>query len=194
MRYTRSLVRVAALAVPAAVALVLTTSGTAYANVALTQVSSDIYTDAQAQLREEIRVNPQSALPYRRLASIALLLHHPEEALVSAQKAVELAPDAAESHYLAGRAFLELKQEEAAVRELEQAAKLAPNSPEVHFNLAKAYVKTGQADAAERERAVFSRLNAMAEEQKSMHGSQAYAGSHGANGLASGPGSSPNPE
>ena len=45
---TRS-VRVAALAVPAAIAVLLCTGGTAYANVALTQVSSDPYTDTQAQ-------------------------------------------------------------------------------------------------------------------------------------------------
>ncbi len=40
-------VGVAALAVPAAVTVLLLSSGAAYANVALTQVSSDPYTDAQ---------------------------------------------------------------------------------------------------------------------------------------------------
>ena len=50
---TRS-VRVAALAVPAAVAVLLFSGGTAYANVALAQVSADPYTDAQAQHRSEV--------------------------------------------------------------------------------------------------------------------------------------------
>lgn len=47
-------VRVAALAVPAAIAVLLLSGATAYANVALTQVSSDPYTDAQAQHRSEV--------------------------------------------------------------------------------------------------------------------------------------------
>src|SRR5258708_3297592 len=46
--------RVTALAGPAAVALVLLTSTTAYANVTLTQVSHDIYTDTQAQHNTEV--------------------------------------------------------------------------------------------------------------------------------------------
>jgi hypothetical protein len=59
MRPLRSVVRarsarVTALAVPAAVALVLLTVTTAYANVTLTQVSHDIYTDTQAQHNTEV--------------------------------------------------------------------------------------------------------------------------------------------
>jgi len=46
--------RVTTLAAPAAVALVLLTSTTAYANVTVTQVSHDIYTDAQAQHNTEV--------------------------------------------------------------------------------------------------------------------------------------------
>lgn len=45
---------IAALAVPAALALVLLTGTTAYANVTLTQVSHDIYTDTQAQHNTEV--------------------------------------------------------------------------------------------------------------------------------------------
>jgi hypothetical protein len=47
-------VRAAAIAIPVAVAVLLFTGTTAYANVALTQVSSDPYTDAQAQHRSEV--------------------------------------------------------------------------------------------------------------------------------------------
>src|SRR5437867_2691268 len=50
---TRS-VRAIAVTVPAVVGLILLTSTTAYANVALTQVSSDRYTDAQAQHQSEV--------------------------------------------------------------------------------------------------------------------------------------------
>jgi hypothetical protein len=60
-RSTRSRsVRVAALAVPAAVAVLLFSSTTAYANVALTQASSDPYTDAQAQHRSEVEPDTYS--------------------------------------------------------------------------------------------------------------------------------------
>jgi hypothetical protein len=47
-------VRVAATSVPVAVAIVLFTATAVYANVAVTQVSSDPYTDAQAQHRTEV--------------------------------------------------------------------------------------------------------------------------------------------
>jgi hypothetical protein len=46
--------RIAALATPAVVALVLLTPATVFANVTLTQVSHDIYTDSQAQHNTEV--------------------------------------------------------------------------------------------------------------------------------------------
>jgi len=117
-------------------------------------------------------------LPYVRLASIALKTHRPADALPSAQHAVELANDSAEAHYLLGRSWLELGQQEKALQELESASKMAPNSPEVHFNLAKAYARANLPEKAEQERATFARLNALAEQQRSRHGSQSYSGSH----------------
>jgi Flp pilus assembly protein TadD len=105
-------------------------------------------------------------------------MHRPADALPSAQRAVELAPDSGEAHYLLGRSCLELGQQEKALRELETASKMAPGSPEVHFNLAKAYAKADLPEKAEQERATFARLNALAELQRSRHGNQSYSGSH----------------
>ena len=51
--------------------------------------------EAQAQLREEMRVSPQSALPYQALAGIQLQLRRPQEAVKSAEQAVKLAPHSA---------------------------------------------------------------------------------------------------
>ena len=136
------------------------------------------YEEAQTQLREETRVNPQDVLAYTRLTSIALQLHHAEEALASADRAVQIAPQLAEAHYGKGRALLELGKPEQAIAELNTADKLAPNSPEVHFNLARAYAKARQPEQAERERAIFARLNAIAERRKSMTGSQSYGDAH----------------
>jgi len=136
------------------------------------------YDDAESQLRQEILISPKSELPYVRMASIALKMHRPADALFSAQRAVELGADSAEAHYLLGRSYLEVGQHEKAMQELETASKMAPGSPEVHFNLAKAYAKANMPDKAEQERATFARLNALAELQRSRHGNQSYSGSH----------------
>jgi len=136
------------------------------------------YDDAESQFRQELTISPASELPYTGLASIALKTRRPADALFSAQRAVQLAPDSGEAHYVLGRSFLELGQEEKAVQELETARKLAPGSPAVHFNLAKAYARTNMPEKAERERAVFARLNALAEQQRSQRGNQSYSGSH----------------
>jgi hypothetical protein len=50
----------------------------------------------------------------------------------------------------------------------------------VHFNLAKAYAKAKLPEKAEQERAIFARLNALAEQRRSRSGNQAYSGSHDA--------------
>ena len=144
------------------------------------------FDEAEAELRAELQVSAGSELPYVSLASVALKRHRPAEALASAQRAVQLAPDSAESHYVLGRACLELGQDEHAVHELETASKLAPGSPEVHFNLAKAYAKAKLPEKAEQERAIFARLNALAEEQRSRSGNQSYGGSHDAAEFTSG--------
>ena len=136
------------------------------------------YDDAESQLRQEILISPKSELPYVRMASIALKMHSPAEALPSAQQAVELGADSAEAHYLLGRSYLEAGQPEKAMQELETASKMAPGSPEVHFNLAKAYAKANLPEKAEQERATFAHLNALAELQRSRHGNQSYSGSH----------------
>jgi tetratricopeptide (TPR) repeat protein len=136
------------------------------------------FDEAEIQLRAELKISPESELPYVSLASVALKRYRPAEALSAAQRAVQLAPDSAESHYALGRACLELGQHEQAVHELELASKLAPGSPEVHFNLAKAYAKAKLPEKAEQERAIFARLNALAEQRRSHSGNQAYRGSH----------------
>lgn len=138
------------------------------------------YDEAEAQQREESRISPMSELPYVALASIALKRQRPADAMAAAQRAVELAPGFAETHYLLGRACLDTGHEEEAVHELEAASKLAPGSPKVHFNLAKAYAKTKRPEKAEEERVIFARLNALAEEERSHTGSQAYGAAHGA--------------
>jgi tetratricopeptide (TPR) repeat protein len=129
--------------------------------------SASKYDAAQSQLREETRLNLTSELANIRLASIELVLHQPEKAVLDSQKAVLIAPASAEAHYVLGRSLLEQADTAAAIRELETARRLAPDSAKVHFNLARAYSRANRTPEAEQERAEFQRLK----EQKSASGS-----------------------
>lgn len=132
--------------------------------------ATSMYDEAQVQLREETRLNPESPLPYMRLASIALQQHHSARALEDAKKAVAIAPESSEARYLLGRSYLEEGDIPAAIRELETARRYTPNSPKVHFNLARAYSKADRAAEAQQERTEFERLNALLPGQQKSYG------------------------
>lgn len=117
------------------------------------------FDQAAAQMQAEAAISPQSELPCTSLASIALRQHDAATALAWARKALALAPNSVDAHYLLGRASLESGDLDAAIRELELAAKLSPASPEIHFNLAKAYAKAKMPEKAQHERDIFSALN-----------------------------------
>jgi tetratricopeptide (TPR) repeat protein len=134
------------------------------------------FDEARAQMLAEVAISPRSELPCLRLASIALRQHNSADAITWSKRALELAQDSPEAHYLLGRASLEAGDEKTAMRELEIASKLSPGSPEVHFNLAKAYARANMPEKAQQERATFSQLNEIAESQRSHDGSQIYAG------------------
>lgn len=151
--------------------------------------SASRYDDAEAELAKETKITPASSLPFLRRASLALQTRHLEAAAQFSQQALLLTPETGEGHYLLGRACLELGQTTKAVKELETARDLAPNSPDVHFSLARAYTKSNQPNAAEKERAVFERLNAAVQTQRSRQGSQAYGAQQGQNGIRTATGS-----
>jgi tetratricopeptide (TPR) repeat protein len=134
------------------------------------------FDEAASQMQAEIAISPKSELPCIRLASIALRQDNFTDAITWSRRALLLSANSVEAHYLLGRASLESGDDATALRELEVASRLSPASPEVHFNLAKVYARAKMPEKAERERATFSRLNEMAESQRSQHGSQVYAG------------------
>ncbi len=140
------------------------------------------YDEAKTQMREEVQLSPQSALPWTRIASISLKQHLAADALSAARTAIQLAPDSADAHYILGRAYLEAGDTQQAVSELDKAVSMAPDSPEPHFALARAYTKANMMDKAAQERASFARLNALAEQQRAANGSQAYQGPREASG------------
>jgi tetratricopeptide (TPR) repeat protein len=138
------------------------------------------FDEASAQMKAEMSISPASELPYIRLASIALRQHNFTDAITWSRRALLLAANSAEAHYLLGRASLESGDDVTALRELETASRLSPASPEIHFNLAKAYARAKMPEKAERERATFSQLNEVMERQRGQHGAQIYAGPHNA--------------
>jgi tetratricopeptide (TPR) repeat protein len=142
------------------------------------------YDDAIAQFIEESHISPQNEAPFVQRAFVELQMRRPADALVSAQRAVQLAPESAEAHYVLGRSFLDSGKWQEASQELETAVRLNPGSPEVHFNLAKAYAKLNRREDAERERATFARLNEEIEKQRGHQGSQAYGAAHSSSELS----------
>ncbi len=138
------------------------------------------FDEASAQMKAEMSISPASELPYIRLASIALRQHNFTDAITWSRRALLLAANSAEAHYLLGRASLESGDDVTALHELETASRLSPASPEIHFNLAKAYARAKMPEKAERERATFSQLNEITESQRGQHGAQIYTGPHNA--------------
>jgi len=134
------------------------------------------YDEAKTQMREEAKLSPQSALPWIRIASISLRQHLAADALPAAKRAVQLAPESADARYVLGRTWLELGDAPQAIPELEKAVSMAADSPEPHFALARAYAKANMPDKAQQERAIFARLNALAEQERASHGDQSYQG------------------
>jgi Flp pilus assembly protein TadD len=106
--------------------------------------------------------------------------HDAATAIAWSQRALTLAPNSAEAHYLLGRADLEASDVASALRELEMASKLSPASPEIHFNLAKAYARAGMTEKAQHERDTFSRLSQEAESQRSRQDSLVDLGTRSA--------------
>lgn len=97
------------------------------------------YSDAEAQLREEVKVTPKSALPFMRLAIIGLKTHHAQDALPMAEHAVELAPESALAHEILGRILSELGKAGQAAKESETAEKLKPEKLDIDPEVTRAY-------------------------------------------------------
>ena len=138
--------------------------------------ATSMYDEAESQLQQEIKLDPNNALPYIRLASIDLQRHQSGSALEAAKKACAITPQSSEARYLLGRSLLEEGQIPAAIQELETARRLAPNSPKVRFNLARAYARAGRDAEAQQERSEFERLNAQLPGQRGSYGDRTVHG------------------
>jgi len=146
--------------------------------------SLSLFDEAATQFEIETRISPQSELPFVELASLNLQRGAAQDALIPAKHSVQLAPTSAAAHYVLGRVYLELGQNDASVRELSRAAELSPGSPEIHFHLARVYARKNLPEKAAGERVVFARLNALAEQQRSVTGSQSYGAVRASDGVS----------
>ena len=95
--------------------------------------------EAESQLQEETRINPGSALPHAQLASIYLDMHRADDALASAQRAVELAPRSAAAHGILAKVLRAMGNEAQAGQEIAATDQFAAERPEVDSAPARAY-------------------------------------------------------
>jgi tetratricopeptide (TPR) repeat protein len=135
------------------------------------------FDEAEQQFLEEMKISPDSALPYMYLAYVQLRTKKFQEALPTSQAAVRLAPNAFPAHYLLGRTYLELAEIPEAIKELEAARRLGPYSPEVRYNLARAYSRAHRNGDAAQERKEFTRLSALMERQRGTGAGTSYRSS-----------------
>ncbi|HEX9112470.1 MAG TPA: tetratricopeptide repeat protein [Terriglobales bacterium] len=97
--------------------------------------------EALRELVEEAKISPRSALPYVRMASLNLELHHANEALPSARKAVLLAPRSSASHEVLARTLKDLGEAQEAEKERAAAKKLESNAAEVDLGQRELYAR-----------------------------------------------------
>ena len=101
--------------------------------------------EAQAQLKEEMRVSPQSALPYQALAAIQLELHHPEDALAAAHEAVKLAPRSASAYKTLAASLQAVGKPNDAATAMSKAAEMGSEDPEEVARIARLYERSAAA-------------------------------------------------
>jgi len=114
--------------------------------------------EAVEAFQREIQNTPNHLLARLGIAGIKLA-KDPAAGLLYAQQAVELAPQLAEPHYLAGAILLETGQTSKAIAELETARRIDSSDARVHFKLSRAYARAGRRQDAASANAAFNRLN-----------------------------------
>ena len=118
----------------------------------------DDQTAGLASLRRELTVSPEHHVAMIQIAFAELKRGRGPEALVMAERAVELAPSVPAAHLALGRSLLAVGEVERGVAAMEVAVKLAPENPRLRFALAQGYQQAGRTDDATREKQEFLRL------------------------------------
>jgi tetratricopeptide (TPR) repeat protein len=112
-------------------------------------------TEAVAAFEQAVKLDPDLAEAYFRLALGYEALDKREDAESQYKKAVEAYkkhldqnPDDAEAHYNLGQTYANLGQYSEAIREYRQATRLKTDDPDIYYDLGVAHTKLAQYDAA----------------------------------------------
>jgi tetratricopeptide (TPR) repeat protein len=106
---------------------------------------------ALAELREALRLDPNTPAAYTRMGAIFDILGQREDALLAFQEAVRHDPGDAEARYTLGTLYLQRSEPERALLELEAAAQLQPEQVAIRVSLAATYAALQRRREAERE-------------------------------------------
>jgi predicted Zn-dependent protease len=113
---------------------------------------------ATAEFRQELAVDPQSAVSNLALAEINRHEHKLSEAKPLYEQAVRLDPTLVAAHVGLAQILLAQHQDVAAVRELQGTVERFPNDAQVHYVLMLAYREQNKLHEAQEEMATFKRL------------------------------------
>lgn len=115
---------------------------------------------ALQSFRTAIALGEKTATAYYYVADLTRVVTPKDRKTVreAISEAIQLDPDDALSHALAGRIALEEENPTGAVEQLKEAIRLKPNLAEAHYSLMTAYKKLGWVDDAEQEESIFRRI------------------------------------
>jgi tetratricopeptide (TPR) repeat protein len=106
---------------------------------------------ALAELREAIRLDPNTPAAYTRMGAIFDVLGQHDDALLAFQEGVRHDPGDIDARYTLGTLYLQRHEPERALPELEAAAQLDPTQVPVRVSLAATYALLSRRREAERE-------------------------------------------
>lgn len=105
--------------------------------------------EAEAALREAIRLDPGDPAPWSTLGVVQRRAGRPAEALESYRRALALGPDRADVHYNLGLLLAAERRLDEAIGALGEASRLRPESAEMRNALGAALAQAGRLDEAE---------------------------------------------
>jgi tetratricopeptide (TPR) repeat protein len=117
-----------------------------FRGIALAQLGKT--TDAEAEYREAIRLDPKYEDAWRNLGFLLWTEHRQDQAGEVLLQAIALSPDDAFSHYYLGRVLLETQQYEDAFRELKMSRLPWPDDPGFLIQATRGYLALGSQEEA----------------------------------------------
>ncbi|MGA2256973.1 MAG: tetratricopeptide repeat protein [Thermoguttaceae bacterium] len=99
---------------------------------------------------QSLRIDPNRAMTYDAMATVAFSRQEYDRALELARKAVSLDPTLTSSRRRVAESLIALGKLREALGELQQALKAAPRDAEIHYLLGSARVQLGELDAAKK--------------------------------------------